>query len=287
MKKILIWLATSTLTLFLTGCGTQPFSTDGPQVVKIGVLLSLSGPASSRGEDGLNAYNYEVEKFNATHSQVQIQLIVEDSKCEGKDAVSAIQKLVNVDKVQAITAGYCSAEVLAAGRIAQDNGVFLISPGASSSEISTIGEYVFKLFDNRFMADSFAEYLANHQVPHVVALIENTAYATDILNALTNTYAGQIEKVLFQADEKDFLSVIKQAKTKLTPDSILLFIPNSDGNTIAGIKAMEREGVLELMQGKIIGGEIIGAAGVYEAVGSALNGIKLAQLKQVANFPEA
>jgi ABC-type branched-subunit amino acid transport system substrate-binding protein len=69
-----------------------------------------------------------VEQFNATHTGIQIQLVVEDGKCEGKDGTSAAQKLVAIDKVQAIAAGYCSAEVIAAGRIAQDNGVFLISP---------------------------------------------------------------------------------------------------------------------------------------------------------------
>jgi ABC-type branched-subunit amino acid transport system substrate-binding protein len=76
----------------------------------------------------LNAYTYEVEKFNATHTGIQIQLVVEDGKCEGKDATSAAQKLITVDKVQAIVAGYCSAEAIAAGKIAQDNGVFFISP---------------------------------------------------------------------------------------------------------------------------------------------------------------
>jgi branched-chain amino acid transport system substrate-binding protein len=217
---------------------------------------------------------------------VQIQLVVEDAKCEGKDATSAVQKLINVDNVQAIVAGYCSAEVLAAGKIAQDNGVFLISPGASSSEISEIGEYVFKLFDNRFMSDAFARYLTNQNAQSVIALAENTAYALDIIDSFSAQFAGNVEKILFQPGEKDFLTVIKQLKTKLNNNTYLLFLPSSDADAIAGIKAMEKEGMLESMKGRIIGGEIIGSEGIYKAVGSALNGIKLAQLKTLESFPE-
>jgi ABC-type branched-subunit amino acid transport system substrate-binding protein len=45
---------------------------------------------------------YEINAFNAAHSDLQIQLIVEDGKCEGRASSSAAQKLVDVDQVQAI-----------------------------------------------------------------------------------------------------------------------------------------------------------------------------------------
>jgi hypothetical protein len=136
------------------------------------------------------------------------------------------------------------------------------------------------------MSEAFAKYFTMHNVSNVVAFAENSAYALDILNVLQQYYTGQLEKVMFQPDEKDFLTAAKQLKTKLNEETILLFLPISDGTAIAGIKAMEKEGILELMKGRIIGGEIIGGAGIYEAVGSALNGIKLAQLKTLEQFPE-
>jgi len=59
------------------------------------------------------------EQFNKTHSGIQIQLIIEDGKCDGKDATSAAQKLVNVDNVKIILGGVCSSETLAASKITQ------------------------------------------------------------------------------------------------------------------------------------------------------------------------
>jgi hypothetical protein len=107
------------------------------------------------------------------------------------------------------------------------------------------------------MSEAFAEYLTKHEVSKVVAFAENTAYTVDIINSLTQHYTGQIERVMFQSDEKDFLTATKQLKTKLNENTVLLFLPTSDASAIAGIKAMEKEGILEMMKGSIIGGEII------------------------------
>jgi ABC-type branched-subunit amino acid transport system substrate-binding protein len=43
-----------------------------------------------------------VDEFNASHNDIQAQLIIEDDKAEPKDAVSATQKLLSVDKVDVI-----------------------------------------------------------------------------------------------------------------------------------------------------------------------------------------
>jgi hypothetical protein len=136
------------------------------------------------------------------------------------------------------------------------------------------------------MSEAFAKYFTLHEVPSIVVFAEHTAYSLDILNALAQHYTGQIERLMFQSDEKDFLIAMKQLKTKLNDETYLLFLSANDANTIAGIKAMEKEGILELMKGKILGGEIVGGAGIYEAVGSALNGIKIAGLKSLAYFSE-
>jgi len=44
----------------------------------------------------------------------QIKLVVEDGRCNGKDATAAVQKLINIDKVAVIAGGACSSETLAA-----------------------------------------------------------------------------------------------------------------------------------------------------------------------------
>ena len=73
-----------------------------------------------------------------------MELIFEDGRCTGKDAVTAVNKLINVDKVDVIVGGVCSSETIPAGEIAQQNGVPMISPTSSSPTISDIGEYIYR-----------------------------------------------------------------------------------------------------------------------------------------------
>ncbi|MDR2415286.1 MAG: ABC transporter substrate-binding protein [Candidatus Peribacteria bacterium] len=121
-----------------TGTTQNQTSTNEKQIVNIGIILPMSGPASTYGIDALNAYTYVVDQFNASQSELQIALIVEDGKCEGKDATSAAQKLITIDKVQAIVGGFCSAETVAAGKIAQQYHIPMLSPASSAPEISDI-----------------------------------------------------------------------------------------------------------------------------------------------------
>ena len=102
MKKklslvIVIWL----LLITLAGC-TQTSTLTETKTIKIWVIAPISWPAADYGMDGVNTYRYLTDKFNAEHKDVQINLIIEDGKCDGKDAASAAQKLITIDRVQAI-----------------------------------------------------------------------------------------------------------------------------------------------------------------------------------------
>ena len=85
----------------LTGCASKTSSTQ-VQTVKVGVIAPLSGPPANYGEDAVHAYSFITDKWNKEHPELQIQLVIEDGKCDGKDAASAAQKLISVDNVQVI-----------------------------------------------------------------------------------------------------------------------------------------------------------------------------------------
>ena len=99
MKKLsVIFLAA-----MLMGCNTQT-----PDSIKIGVIAPMSGPAGFFGE--------EVQAIVA-HLQTEfpenVEVIIEDGKCSGGDAVTAFNKLTDIDGVDAIFGGICSPESLA------------------------------------------------------------------------------------------------------------------------------------------------------------------------------
>jgi len=49
----------------------------------------------------LNITQIAVEEFNKDN-KTKVELIIEDGKCSGKDATSATNKLINIDKVDLI-----------------------------------------------------------------------------------------------------------------------------------------------------------------------------------------
>jgi len=109
--------------LALAGCWVSIPNAQGPQTVKIWVIAPLSEWAATYGQDAINAYKEVVAKNN--DDKYTFELVVEDGKCSGKDAVSAAQKLINVDKVQVIVWGVCSSETIPAAAIADQNKVVI------------------------------------------------------------------------------------------------------------------------------------------------------------------
>jgi hypothetical protein len=57
-----------------------------------------------------------------------------------------------------------------------------------------------------------------------------------------------VEKQIYQSSEKDFGMIAKQIKAKLNDVDFLVFLPNSDGNVIGIIQALDKEGILESMK---------------------------------------
>jgi ABC-type branched-subunit amino acid transport system substrate-binding protein len=80
-----------------------------------------------------------VEQFNTSQQIYQIQLLIEDGKCGAKDATSATQKLLEIDKIDFLIGGFCSSETIASATIVKPYGKSLLSAVSSSSEISKLG----------------------------------------------------------------------------------------------------------------------------------------------------
>jgi branched-chain amino acid transport system substrate-binding protein len=53
-----------------------------------------------------------------------------------------------IDKVDMIRGGMCSSETIAAGKISQANKVFTIAPISSAPEVSQIGDYVYRFYND-------------------------------------------------------------------------------------------------------------------------------------------
>ncbi len=86
----------------------QPTET-GP--IKIGVLVPLTGEAASWGQNllaGAELAQKEINDAGGINGR-EIKLITEDDQCKAATGVSAINKLISVDKVSVIVGPPCSS----------------------------------------------------------------------------------------------------------------------------------------------------------------------------------
>ncbi|MCH2188483.1 ABC transporter substrate-binding protein [Candidatus Gracilibacteria bacterium] len=269
MKKLSIFVS---LLLVLTSCGApekseNPSSSSQKEIIKVGVIAPLSGPAVSYGTDAVNTYTYSVDAYNASQDEVEVQLVIEDGKCNGKDSVSAVQKLIHIDQVAFILGGICSGETIAAGKIAQAKKVVMLSPTSSSPEVSNIGDYIFRYWNDAHAGITLAEHL-NENHPNIALVVESTDYAKSLSNNLKQNYTGNIvEEINFASDEKDYGIIVNNIEK--TSFDALVFLNQTESTGISMINALKEKGLLD-KYGKenIIGAYLFSGENFIESVGS-------------------
>lgn len=279
-KTISILLAGIVVLSTLTWCtntSTQT-KTDTKQTVKVWVIAPLSWPAANYWEDAINAYNFITEKFNTENKNIQIQLVIEDSKCDAKSAVSAVQKLINIDKVQAIVWELCSLATIPAAKIAQANKVVMISPISSAPEIANIWEYAFRYYNDKYVTQVLWKYLKEHNAKKIFVLAENTDACIWYLNGIKENFSWEVISETYQSNEKDFWIIAKRIKDKSDQIDYLVFLPNNDGNVQSIITSLDKEWLLEKLKWKIITNELISSSQTYTALWNKIDGIKTTQL---------
>ncbi len=111
--------------------------------IYIGIVLPLSGPMADVGASILNGVRYALHQFRANSDQ-DIAAIVVDNRGEVVESIRKVEYLCNNPKVKAIFGPVSSENTIAAAAVANQHNVPLIAPTATSSEISSLGPYVFQ-----------------------------------------------------------------------------------------------------------------------------------------------
>ena len=283
-KKLLSLLLAVFVIIWLSGCATDT-QTKEVRTIKIWVIAPLSWPAATFGGDGVAFYTYIADIFNAENKDVQIQLIIEDGKCSGKDATSAVQKLIMIDKVDMIWWGMCSSETIAAGKIAQANKVFTIAPISSAPEISEIGEYVYRFYSDIETAKNLWTY-AYKEFTGIALFTENTDYAMGLNAKLKGEYKWNIVvDDTFQSDEKDFAILVSKLKWKQVDWIVLL--TQSESTTISFLKALQTANLLEKFRAKIVWVYICSSETFLKGAGEMANGMRCFDLPSLEYLSES
>ena len=251
----------------------EPTQETGP--FRIGVMESLTGPGETYGTVSNQAKQLAVDEINAAGgiNGRMLELVVEDSKCNAQDAITAYRKLTDVDGIKIILGTSCSGAMLGAAPLAEADGVIMFSGLATNPDIAEAGDYIFRtsLNDAQLGVD-MGNTMWDDGVRSIASIAESTDYAEGVRSASTDRFlelGGTVEEEeSFPSDTTDFRSQI----TKLLatdPDALLVAAQAEfTGGTI--VKQARELGY----DGPIYGDIVVVGTTALEVAGDAATGVK-------------
>ena len=180
------------LALAVLACSS---SSGGQQAAsfRIGVMESLTGAGVTYGTVANQAKQMAADEINSAGgiNGRRLEFVVEDSQCSAKGAITAYNKLTNVDGVKIILGTSCSSAMLGAAPLAEADGVILFSGLASNPDIANAGDYIFRtqISDIQVGTDT-----GNTLWADGVRDLATITEATDYAEGVRRTSVAQFEK---------------------------------------------------------------------------------------------
>ena len=205
-KQIVAVALLAVLALAVVGCGEEE---KGP--FRIGVMESVTGAGVTYGTVSVQSKQLAVDEINAAGgiNGRMLELIVEDSKCNAQDAITAYNKLTDVDGVKIILGTSCSGAMLGAAPLAEKEGVVMFSGLATNPDIAEAGDYIFRtsLSDATVGVDT-GNVLWADGIRRLATINESTDYAEGLRRTTTAHFeklGGQIVAAeSYPTDTTDF-----------------------------------------------------------------------------------
>ena len=215
-------LLMTALAIFLvTACGSDEQSANVDSGVpdtsfRIGVMDSITGVGETYGNVAAHAKQMAADEINAAGgvNGRKLELVIEDSKCNAQDAITAFRKLTEVDGVKIILGTSCSGAMLGVAPLAEENGVVLFSGLASNPDIADAGDYIFRTqISDIEVGISTGNVLWSDGIRTLATITEETDYAEGVRRTSVEQFTklgGQI------VAEERFSSDITDFRTQLT-----------------------------------------------------------------------
>ena len=270
----------SVAVLFAASVGPRDAAGQTPagEPYKIGVTYPLSGPQGAWGQLLVPAMEIAVQHVNQSGGVKgrPLALVIEDTKGNPEGAVSAMRKVVQVDRVAAILTIFTNV-VSAQMPLADQLKVPLLSPVESPGLVAK-SQWTFAHSPplDRKLPLIVARWKRDN-VKRLFAFYPNTPIAkpsSAAVQAAIEKLGIQYEEVLFKLGDTDFRGLITRAKN-FNPDVILI---NGHG-TLDEAVIMKQIRELGMATQVYNGTGIMTSKSFREAVGKAAEGMIYASLK--------
>jgi len=183
------------------------------ETIKIGVIAPLSGNLTFVGEGYRDAFL--LAKENSKNTKYNYELIFEDDQMDPAKTATALQKLISIDKVNAVVS-FASGPANVISPIAEQNKI--IHFGIATDPSSAKGEYNFMHWTPPSEeAKTFVAELQKRGIKKLGIFVTNQqgvlATVAAITEQLKSTNIEIVTEQKFNMDERDFRTLIAKAKS--------------------------------------------------------------------------
>ncbi|MCG3167808.1 MAG: Leu/Ile/Val-binding protein [Bacteroidia bacterium] len=268
MRKLKILITLSIIVFAFMGCNSCHQKTVvREKKIKIGIITPLTGDVATWGAMQKRATDLALEEINDSN----ITVIYEDDKADPSTGVSAMNKLINIDKVNMIVGSPASNVTLAIAPILNEKKVPLLSSGSTATKVGDAGPYIFRIMPSdeiqSLITVDWAIALGKKRVS--VVYVQN-AWGEGLKEAFLRDFpkkGGQIQEVYGVAPNSiDFKTILQKIKENTTDAIYAPLYPKEAGILVKQIKELG-------IESQVFGADVYDTPEFITAGGSASNGI--------------
>lgn len=206
-------------------------SANAQDKLRIGIIVSLSGPSAATGEQIKNGVTMAVDKLGKVGG-LDTEIIVVDDEQKPDIAANKARQLMERDRVDFVIGPIFSTILGAIQKPIIDGGAVLISPNAGPAPLAGAkcdpNLYVTS-YQNDQIFEVVGSYAQKNGIKNVFVVVPNYQAGKDAVAGFKRFYKGNIAGELYpQLGQLDFAAELAQISA-FQPDAIFTFMPGGMG----------------------------------------------------------
>ncbi len=259
------------MALTLTAAGlaaVAPIACAQGEVVKVGLILSMTGPFASTGrqlEAGARLY---LAQYGDKVAGKKIELVIKDDASVPDQARRLAQELVVNDKVQVLGGFSLTPLALAVAPVAtQSKTPSVVFVAATSSVIDASPYFIRSSFTLPQVTIGVAEWAPKNGIKNVVSLVSDYGPGIDAESAFKERFelngGNVVEAIRVPVRNPDFAPFLQKVRD-IKPDAVFMFLPAGVGTAFMKQfteRGLDKAGVKLIATGDVTEDDILNDMG--------------------------
>jgi branched-chain amino acid transport system substrate-binding protein len=209
----------------------------GGDVIKIGVFEPMTGANAAGGAmevEGIRLANELNPTVTVGGKTYKVELVVADNKSDKVEAATAVQRLIDADKVTLLLGSWGSSLAMAGGEVAKEARIPVIGLSCTNPLVTAGNDYYFRVcFIDPFQGTVMANYAYNDLKARTAVIVQEVSndysvglakFFSDNFKRLTGNANSILTTVNYNTGDQDFSAQLTTIRS-LNPD--VIFAPGN------------------------------------------------------------